>query len=136
MVTKSGTNSFHGTAYNYLQNDAMNARAWLQPKTTPKPPLRYNLFGGVVSGPIWRDKAFFLGSYEGLRNKSATLGTGTVLTPRMRGGDFGEMCIQGFQPNGTCIGYKDTRQLNGTPTTAQIATYGKQIYKLDGIRLT
>src|ERR1700722_9532509 len=56
-VTKSGTNSFHGTAYDYLQNDAMNAKSRLQPVTQAKAPLRYNLFGAVVSGPIWRDKA-------------------------------------------------------------------------------
>ena len=131
-VTKSGTNSFHGTAYDYIQNDAFNAKSWLQPITQHKATSRYNLFGGVVSGPIWKNKAFFLGSYEGLRYNFGTNTTGTVFTPRMRTGDFGELCIQGFQPNGVCIGYAPTRQLNGTPTTSQLATYGKQIYQLSG----
>ena len=104
-VTRSGTNSFHGTAYDYIQNDALNARSWLQVPTVPKSKLRYNLFGGVVSGPIWKNKAFFLGSYEGLRNNGATSTSGTVLTNRMRTGDFGELCTAGFQTNGICTGY-------------------------------
>ena len=102
-VTKSGTNSFHGTAYDYMQNDAFNARSWLQAKGSPKSELRYNLFGGVVSGPIWKNKAFFLGSYEGLRQHGGTFTTGTVLTSRMRTGDFGEDCSAGFV-NGICGG--------------------------------
>ncbi|WP_245781763.1 TonB-dependent receptor [Granulicella pectinivorans] len=96
QVTRSGTNKFHGTVYDYVRNDGFNARSWLQAKTVPKSQLRYNLFGGVVSGPIWKDKAFFLGSYEGLRNHGATSTTGTVLTNRMRTGDFGELCTAGF----------------------------------------
>ncbi|MBS1798623.1 MAG: TonB-dependent receptor [Acidobacteria bacterium] len=101
LVSKSGTNKFHGTVYDYLQNDAMNAKSWLQPTTGPsakKSPLRYNLFGGVLSGPVLipglyngRDKTFFLGSYEGLRNTGATATTSTVLSNKMRQGDFSEL---------------------------------------------
>lgn len=98
LVTKTGGNAFHGTAYDYIQNDAFNAKSWLATPTTKKSPLRYNLFGGVLSGPVLipflyngRDKTFFLGSYEGLRNSGATFTTSTVLTNRMRQGDFGEL---------------------------------------------
>ncbi|WP_260704715.1 TonB-dependent receptor [Edaphobacter flagellatus] len=101
LVSKSGTNKFHGTVYDYIQNDAMNAKGWLQPTTglaSLKPKLRYNLFGGVLSGPVvipflynGKDKTFFTGSYEGLRNNGATVTTGTVLTNKMRTGDFSEL---------------------------------------------
>jgi hypothetical protein len=108
LVSKSGTNNFHGTAYDYIQNDAMNAKGWLQPKTglaSIKSPLRYNLFGGVLSGPIWipglyngRDKTFFLASYEGLRNKGATPTISTVLSNLMRQGNFSEIPVQLYNP--------------------------------------
>jgi len=108
LVSKSGTNKFHGTAYNYLQNDAMNAKGWLQPQTglaSTKPLLRYNLFGGVLGGPViipglynGRDKTFFLGSYEGLRNKGATPTQATVLTNLMRQGNFSEITTPLYNP--------------------------------------
>jgi hypothetical protein len=103
QVTRSGTNKFHGTVYDYIRNDAFNAKTWLQPTTQAKPQLRYNLFGGVVSGPIWKDKAFFLGSYEGLRNHGSSSSQTTVLSNRMRTGDFGELCSAGFT-GGICNG--------------------------------
>jgi hypothetical protein len=98
LVSRTGTNQFHGTAYDYIQNDALNAKAWLATPGSAKSKLRYNLFGGVLSGPIiiphlynGRDKTFFTGSYEGLRNNGATFTTGTVLTNKMRTGDFSEL---------------------------------------------
>ena len=108
LVSRTGGNAFHGTVYDYLQNDAFNAKSWLQSSTTRKAPFRYNNFGGVLSGPVWipgvyngRDKTFFLGSYEGLRQHGAAFTTATVLTARMRTGDFGELCAAGFV-NGIC----------------------------------
>jgi hypothetical protein len=105
QVTASGTNKIHGTVYDYLQNDALNAKSWLSTSTTKKAPVRYNQFGVVVSGPIvvphfynGRDKAFFLASYEGLRDTFATFTLGTVLTDRMRAGDFGELNKQLVDP--------------------------------------
>ena len=100
LVSRTGTNSFHGTAYDYIQNDGFNARSWLQSKTSAKSELRYNLFGGVLGGPIWRDKAFFIASYEGLRQHGATYTTGTVLTNLMRQGNFSELTTKTFyNPN-------------------------------------
>jgi hypothetical protein len=103
LVTKTGTNSFHGTAYDYIQNDAFNAKSWLAKPTDRKSPLRYNLFGGVLSGPViipflynGRDKTFFMGSYEGLRNSGAAFTTSTVLTNKMRQGDFSELNTKTF----------------------------------------
>ena len=68
VVTKSGTNAFHGTAFEYLRNDIFDANDWFADnKGLRKPELRQNDFGGVLGGPIVKDKLFFFGSYEGLR---------------------------------------------------------------------
>jgi hypothetical protein len=67
IVTKSGTNSFHGSAYDYLQNSATDARSLLQPAPLPHA-LRQNQFGGTLGGPIRKDKMFFFLNYEGRRS--------------------------------------------------------------------
>ena len=68
VVTKSGTNSFHGSAFEYFRNDKLDANDWFaNAKGLPRPELRQNDFGGVLGGPIRKDKLFFFGSYEGLR---------------------------------------------------------------------
>jgi hypothetical protein len=66
VVTKSGSNVMHGSAYNYLQNSALNSRSLLQPEPLPFA-LRQNQFGGALSGPLRKDKAFFFLNYEGVR---------------------------------------------------------------------
>jgi|HubBroStandDraft_1064217.scaffolds.fasta_scaffold01741_4 Carboxypeptidase regulatory-like domain/TonB-dependent Receptor Plug Domain/TonB dependent receptor len=66
IVTKSGGNDFHGSAYDYLQNNATDARSLLQPAPLPDV-LRQNQFGGTLGGPIRKDKTFFFVNYEGKR---------------------------------------------------------------------
>jgi Carboxypeptidase regulatory-like domain/TonB dependent receptor-like, beta-barrel len=67
-VTKSGTNEFHGGAYIYLRNDALNANnPFLKAAGVARPVLRRNVFGGLIGGPIKKDKAFFFASYQGTR---------------------------------------------------------------------
>ena len=71
IVTRSGTNDFHGSAFDYLRNDVFDASDWFNGYTND-PPLRkakerQNDFGGTVSGPIFKDETFFFFSYEGLR---------------------------------------------------------------------
>jgi hypothetical protein len=68
VVTKSGTNTFHGTAFEYLRNNVLDANNWFaNNQGLPQPALRQNDFGGVLGGPIIKDKLFFFGSYEGVR---------------------------------------------------------------------
>ena len=64
VVTKGGTNSFHGSAFEFVQNDIFNAYNAFADKTKAKPRVRYNLFGGTLGGPVYRNKTFFFGSFQ------------------------------------------------------------------------
>ena len=89
VVTKSGTNSFHGTLYDYLQNDDLDANNWVNDAFgIPKGPHRYNQFGGTIGGPIRRDKLFFFFNYEGQRELDSSPYVGRVPTDAERAGDF------------------------------------------------
>ena len=68
IATRSGTNQFHGTAFEYFRNDVLDANDWFSNRDhLPKPAERQNDFGGVFGGPVFKDKTFFFFSYEGLR---------------------------------------------------------------------
>jgi len=68
VLTKSGTNTFHGTAFEYFRNDKLDSNDWFANRNAlARPELRQNDFGGVLGGPIRKDKLFFFGSYEALR---------------------------------------------------------------------
>ncbi len=77
IITRSGTNQFHGSAYEFFRNDVFDARNVLQ-TTGAKPELRQNQFGGSVGGPIFHDRTFFFADYEGLRQVSGTTYTSSV----------------------------------------------------------
>jgi outer membrane receptor protein involved in Fe transport len=82
VVTKTGTNDFHGTAYEFLRNDSLDARtvfAGAEPD-----PLKFNQYGGTLGGPIVKNKTFFFGSYEGLRVTRGVTLVRTVETPEYR----------------------------------------------------
>jgi hypothetical protein len=84
IVTKSGANQFHGTAFDYLRNDIFDARNYFDAPPLPKPPLRQNDFGGSLGGPILKDKTFFFFSYEGLRLRLPQTASGEFLTASAR----------------------------------------------------
>jgi hypothetical protein len=67
VITKSGTNEFHGTAFEFLRNAKLDSKNFFDSATTGVPPFKRNQFGFVIGGPIVRDRLFFLGNYEGLR---------------------------------------------------------------------
>jgi hypothetical protein len=77
IATKSGTNDFHGTAYEYFRNNILDARNFFA-TTGPAPELRFNDFGGNIGGPIRKKKTFFFLNYEGSRQRIGITGSGTV----------------------------------------------------------
>lgn len=86
VVTKSGTNRFHGDAFEFLRNGAVNARNFF---ASAADTLKRNQFGGTIGGPILHDKLFFFGGYQGTRNRQAPPTTLVhVLTPAAVSGDF------------------------------------------------
>ena len=87
MITRSGTNQYHGLAYDYLRNNVLNAKNYFNNEVTP---LKQNQFGGNFGGPIKRNQAFFFLSYEGLRIITTQIVPSTLitLTPAEAKGDL------------------------------------------------
>lgn len=73
IVTKGGTNTYHGTLFEYFRNDALDARDYFATGPLAKEPLRMNQFGGNLGGPILRDKLFFFVNYEGIRQRTTQI---------------------------------------------------------------
>jgi hypothetical protein len=80
IVTKSGTNSFHGGFFEYFRNNALDARNYFDPKPAPKAPFHNNQFGGSIGGPIVKDKTFFFLDYEGQRESVGVVSLACVPT--------------------------------------------------------
>lgn len=101
QVIKSGTNGFHGSAFEFLRNDALNARDFFIPAVAP---FKRNVFGGTIGGPIKHDKTFFFASYQGTRRREGQVApVTTTLTEAERSGDFSDLLSSGIQlvdPNG------------------------------------
>ena len=104
LITKSGGHDFHGSAYEYLRNSAMNANTWTRnqsPTTRFAPPFRYNNFGFAAGGPVWipgvhwtdplRQKLFWFFNQEWIRYRFTDTQTQAVPTVLMRQGDFSEL---------------------------------------------
>src|ERR1043165_6020496 len=84
-TSKSGTNGFHGTALEYFQNAALDATRYTVPQVE-KPAKSANTFGGSLGGPIFKDRTFFFGDYEGMRYRTQTFRQETVTKKKKRGG--------------------------------------------------
>ncbi|MBO0862449.1 MAG: carboxypeptidase regulatory-like domain-containing protein [Chloracidobacterium sp.] len=105
LVTKSGSNQYHGSLYEFFRNDALDANLWSNNRANrPNQPLRYNQFGGAVGGPIrlpgkifgplgydGRERSFFFFNYEGYRYTTSASGFYTVPTEAFRRGDFSQL---------------------------------------------
>lgn len=117
LVTRSGTNAFHGEAYEFWRNQILDANDWFSDQAgLPIPALRQNQFGGTFGGPIRKNKTFFFFDYDGLRRRSEATNTFGVPTLCERGdaacpvngqalGNFEELCtLQGgtFDNTGAC----------------------------------
>jgi outer membrane receptor protein involved in Fe transport len=98
-VSKSGTNSFHGDAYEFLRNSALDANDFFNVGAgNPKPPFRRNQFGGSLGGPIFKDKTFFFADYEGLRQTKGIPTSITVLSDAARAGTLVNSSSGGCAP--------------------------------------
>jgi hypothetical protein len=134
---KSGSNSFHGSAFEFFRNDILNANSWQNGLTigsTPnplvqepngvgkKPKLRWNMFGATIGGPIVKNKLFFFADFQGQRfDHPQTTTRYQVFTDRERAGDFGQLCTEAngvFDGAGNCTG--GGTQLKNPTTAANI----------------
>lgn len=114
VVTKSGTNQFHGTAYEFLRNDLTNAK---ESYAARKAELRRNTFGATLGGPIKRDKTFFFGSWESMRLRQGFTQNTTVPTAAFRNGDFSSLLRTDFSNRTPVVIYDWT---TGKPFTNNV----------------
>ncbi len=124
IVTRGGTNSFHGALWEFLRNDAMDSSDYF---TQSVQPLKQNQFGATFGGPIVKDKTFFFGYYEGFRNRQGESVPATVPSVAERQGNFGELCtnIPGDsfnQSNGQCMNAQNQPDANG-----QLTLFGQAV---------
>lgn len=100
VVTKSGTNNWHGDLFEFVRNGAFNARNYFADKVDP---LKRNQFGGVIGGPIHKDKSFVFFGYQGTIIRSQNnASNATIPTPAELTGDFSALCPGGFDSSGLC----------------------------------
>jgi hypothetical protein len=124
IVTRSGTNSFHGAAWEFLRNDAMDASDYF---TQSVQPLKQNQFGATFGGPILKDKTFFFGYYEGFRNRQGKTVPATVPSAAEKQGNFAQLCTaipgDSIDPSsGLCVNSQ------GQPDGAgQLTYFGKPV---------
>jgi hypothetical protein len=99
VVTKSGANNFHGSAYEFLRNDAVDAENYFALKNEPVPAYKENQFGGALGGPVVKDHTFFFVNYDGQRLRQDLAHLFTVPTAAQRAGAIGSTPVTGpFDP--------------------------------------
>ncbi len=98
LTIKSGTNAFHGAAFEFVRNEVFDARNFFTPANTKKPTFKRNQYGLAFGGPVvlpklyyGKNKTFFFGDFESTRIRETSTIANTLPTPRMRNGDFGEL---------------------------------------------
>jgi outer membrane receptor protein involved in Fe transport len=123
VITKSGTNGLHGTAYEFLRNTVLNANPYKFGNAIPKPAYHQNQFGASIGGPILKDKTFFFGDYEGLRiakNQNPTQTTVPTAFERANVGNFTDNSAVGVIVAPTDAAGLDYFKLFPAPTSAAL----------------
>jgi hypothetical protein len=114
MISKSGTNQVHGSLFEFLRNDKVNANDFFANKAgRARTPSRVNQFGGTVGGPMIKDKLFYFFNYEGYRERTSSLETVTSPTAAQRAGDFSGLTTS----TGQLIGIYDPSTTVPNPNT-------------------
>jgi len=85
-ITRSGTNQFHGSAYEFIRNNKLDTRNFFDDPTQPTPPFKRNQFGGAIGGPIFKNRTFFFTDYEGIRQSKGITTVATVPSQNARNG--------------------------------------------------
>ncbi|WP_164981547.1 TonB-dependent receptor [Silvibacterium dinghuense] len=135
LITKAGSNDFHGSAFEYFRNDHLDANNWDNNHAGVARPLyQRNQFGGSIGGPVWKNKAFFFFAYEGLRQASADSFSGFMPTAAERSGDFsssGETLYDPFNldSSGNRVTFASEYGSNAIPS-ARMDSVGKTIASL------
>jgi Carboxypeptidase regulatory-like domain len=99
VITKSGTNRFHGSLFEFVRNDMFDAKNYFDSPTRPIPPYKQNQFGGTIGGPIQKNKTFFFLSYQGERIHKTQTALFTVPTDTERAGNFQGTGITVLKPS-------------------------------------
>jgi Carboxypeptidase regulatory-like domain/TonB dependent receptor-like, beta-barrel len=116
-VTKSGTNNFHGSAYEYRRTEGMDARNFFEDPSKPKNPFTYDEFGGTIGGRIIKNKLFFFTDYQGIRQSGSSPSVGNVVPDAaFRSGDLSALCSAGFDASGNCVSAAGQIHFPGTNT--------------------
>jgi Carboxypeptidase regulatory-like domain len=143
VVTKSGTNSLHGTLFEFNRNDAFDARPYAftaSQAAAPKAPFKWNQYGYTAGGPVWKNKLFFMSNWEGYKDRKQFQNLYSVPSAAMRAGDFSQLLTGSGtinattgQPTGVIV---DPTQCTVTGTARVCAPFAGNIIpagKLDAI---
>jgi len=107
MITRSGSNAFHGSAYDFIRNQMTDANNWFaNADGQPLPPIHRHNYGGTVGGPVLKNKTFFFFDWDGTRQSTEGVYQAGVPSTAERTGNFGELCTSNggtFNSNGMCV---------------------------------
>ena len=118
-LSKTGTNKFHGSGYEYNRNQNLDARNYFEDPTQRKNPFTYDEFGGTIGGPIIKNKLFFFVDYQAIRSHgSGALAKNAVPNAAFRSGDLSALCTAGFDGAGNCA--DPSQQINFPGTTTPV----------------
>lgn len=123
VITKTGTNQFHGDLFEFIRNRVKNA--FTLPGITPA--FRRNQFGATLGGPLIKDRTFFFVNYEGLRLAQQIALTGAVPLTAWHNGNFSSLCTAGFNASGLCINTAQQLYRPTTPLAARVPYIRNQI---------
>jgi hypothetical protein len=133
LVTKTGTNAWHGSAFEFYRSRGFTANDWFNNHATdsngdwtpvPRTPLVRNTFSGNLGGPVWKNKVFFLYSYEGRRDASGESEVRLVPLPNLGAGTINYQYCTQTDPSGNCIGTVANSSLNLSQNQAAFSGAG------------